>query len=381
LGLAADLDIRAPGAAAWLSRNKTRFGLVSGDGEPYHVQLAWTKDMSVEQFLGKTALTAEEATNADYTNSQGEYVQGQLRDHEINWNAEIQPGFGVNLRVFSEKLLKQMGIEPTQTKLMMLRAVAEKEGGGGMYNPFNVISGSGRTALTSSGKLVDRQETNMNYAAGKHREKGKPGTNVQHFDNIDEGVAFTAAHYLKNQTGLITLLRQPNPTWQQYIDLLNRNAATAAATKSWSGAPQVLRVVGKVAADYNDAVQSGDLEGLYRNYGQLGVGTTSHIANPYSSGGSGSKTKYWDSGVGNLRGDPNPSSPISMPSSPMLSSSGSSGIGGSYHEGSTVTISPVIHMNGTGGSGTVSEYDLKVMAKKIAKLIEQEARINKFRSM
>jgi hypothetical protein len=65
----------------------------------------------------------------------------------------------------------------------------------------------------------------------------------------------------------------------------------------------------------------------------------------------------------------------------MLSSSGSSGIGGSYHEGSTVTISPVIHMNGTGGSGTVSEYDLKVMAKKIAKLIEQEASINKFRSM
>jgi hypothetical protein len=379
LGLAADLDIRAPGAAAWLSRNKTRFGLVSGDGEPYHVQLAWTKDMSVEQFLGKTALTAEEATNPDYINSQGEHVQGQLRDHTINWNAEIQPGFGVNLRVFSEKLLKQMGIEPTQTKLMMLRAIAQKEGGGGMYNPFNVISGSGRTALTSSGKLVDRQETNMNYAGGKNREKGKPGTNVQHFDNIDEGVAFTAAHYLKNQTGLITLLRQPNPTWQQYIDLLNRNAATAAATKSWSGAPQVLQVVGKVAEDYNDAVQSGDLEGLYRNYGQLGVGTTSHIANPYSSGGSGSKTKYWDSGIG--RGDPNPGSPISIPTAPMLSSSGSSGIGGSYHEGSTVTISPVIHMNGTGGSGTVSEYDLKVMAKKIAKLIEQEASINKFRSM
>jgi hypothetical protein len=80
-------------------------------------------------------------------------------------------------------------------------------------------------------------------------------------------------------------------------------------------------------------------------------------------------------------GDPNPSSPISIPTAPMLSSSGSSGIGGSYHEGSTVTISPVIHMNGTGGSGTVSEYDLKVMAKKIAKLIEQEANLNKFRSM
>ena len=379
LGLAADLDISAPGAAAWLSRNKTRFGLVSGDGEPYHVQLAWTENMSVEQFLGKTALTAEEATNPDYINSQGEPVQGQLRDNGINWNAEIQPGFGVNLRVFSEKLLEQMGIEPTQTKLMILRSIAQKEGGGGMYNPFNVISGSGRTALTSSGKLVDRQETNMNYAGGKSREKGKPGTNVQHFDNIDEGVAFTAAHYLKNQTGLITLLRQPNPTWQQYIDMLHRHAAEAKRTNSWSSAPAILEVVGTVAGEYNSAVQSGDLEGLYRNYGQLGVGTTSHIANPYSAGGSGSKTKYWDSGIG--RGDPNPSSPMSIPSSPMLSSSGSSGGGGTYHEGSTVTISPIINMTSTGNSGTVSEYDLRSMAKKIAKLIEQEANITKFRSM
>jgi hypothetical protein len=359
LGLAADLDLTKPGAQAWFSRNATRFGLTTGDNEPWHVQLAWTKDMSVEQFLGKTALTVEEATNPDWVDSKGKYHQGQLRDNGIRWGAEIQSGFGVDLRVFSEKLLKQLNIEPTPAKLMMLRTFAQKEGSGGMYNPFNVISGSGRTTLNSRGESIDRQETNMNYAGGEHHIIGTPGTNVQHFDNIDQGVAFTAAHFIRNQTGLLTLLREPNPTYQQFIDQSTRNAAAAEIAGRWSSAPGLLQHAGTVESQYSRAQSSGDLAGLYRNYGSAAVGNI----NPY------------------MVGDPNPSSPMSVPSSPMLSSSGSSGGGGTYHEGSTVTISPVINMTSTGSSGTVSEYDLRSMAKKIAKLIEQESNITKFRSM
>jgi hypothetical protein len=38
-------------------------------------------------------------------------------------------------------------------------------------------------------------------------------------------------------------------------------------------------------------------------------------------------------------------------------------------------------MTSSGAGGSVSEYDLRTMAKRIAKLIEQETNINKIRSM
>lgn len=343
LGLAADLDLSSPGAQAWLSRNLTRFGLTTGDNEPWHVQLAWTKGMSVEQFLGKTAVTFDPSKPID------------LKSPGVNWESTIQPGSGVNLNSFSQKLLKQLGTNITLDKLMMLRSWAQKEGSGGLYNPFNVISGSGRKYKNSKGELVDRSETNFNYAAGEYHEAGSAGTNVQDFDNEDQGVAYTLSHLLRNESGFINFLRQEKPTYQQFIDFTKN---TAAKAKGWSAAPAVLKSIYVAPTELAAARKTNDYSGLYRSYGSYGIGN----ANPY------------------MVGDPNPEGPISIPSAPMLSS-GSSGTGSTYHEGSTITISPVIHMNGTGGNNTVSEYDLKLMAKKIARLIEQEANINKFRSM
>ena len=162
---------------------------------------------------------------------------------------------------------------------------------------------------------------------------------------------------MQNEKDLMKVLMMPNPTMDDI------NAALVRGTPGVNR-QQIKEFLPGVVKTYETALNSKDYLSILRGYGSTGLTKALGTTNAWLP----------------IVGDPVNSEPLSIPSAPMLSS-GSSGIGGSYHEGSTITISPVIHMNGTGNSGTVSEYDLKVMAKKIAKLIEQEASINKFRSM
>ena len=323
IGMAADLDLSDPKVKAWVKQNLYRFGLTTGEGEDHHVQLAWTKDMNVQKFLGETGLSFEEASK-------------NVRGRGVNWNQNINPGFGVDTSDFSEKLLKKFGTNITTEKLMWLRAWTKKEGGGGMYNPFNVVSGNNRRTIGG----LDRSETNYNQNGNYP---------VQNFDSLEQGLNYTAHHLTQHQTGLMKVLMQPNPTIADFKSVAGRN--TGASSKA------LMATIDSVVNEYNTAIKNKDLQGLYRNYGSYFGGTA-------------------------VAGDPQPEvSPMNIPSSPMTASVGGSLGGTTVNEGSTITISPVINMTSSGAGGSVSEYDLRTMAKRIAKLIEQESNLNKIRSM
>jgi len=323
IGMAADLDLSDPKVKAWVKQNLYRFGLTTGEGEDHHVQLAWTKNMTVQQFLGQTGLTREQASE-------------NVRGRGVTWAQNINPGFGVDTSDFSEKLLKKFGTNITTEKLMWLRAWTKKEGGGGMYNPFNVVSGNNRRTIAG----LDRSETNYNQNGNYP---------VQNFDTLEQGLNYTAHHLTKHQVGLMKVMMQPNPTIADFKSVASRS--TSASSRG------LMSVIDSVVNEYNTAIKNKDLQGLYRNYGNYFGGTA-------------------------VAGDPQPEvSPMSIPSSPMVASGGGSLGGTTVHEGSTITIAPVIHMTASGSGGSISEYDLRTMAKRISKLIEQETNINKIRSM
>lgn len=382
LGLAADLDLSNPKVAEYVKNNLYRFGLVSGDGEPQHVQLAWTKNMTATQFLGETSSvnkSPEEMADwlATRTNingigkdendvARGGGYSGGLRGAGVEWGQKISPGFGVSQYEFGKAFLQKFGevggfpITVTVPKLKLLRAISMREGSGGMFNPFNVVTGNNR----KTADLLDRPETNLNMN-GSHP--------VQHFDSFEQGVANTLHHYMQNDV-IMKILQLDNPTDAQVEEAINN----------------------LIIADIRDGDNPVNKRKILANFKTLGplandTGSLKKVNNiRLAFGSEGVNTAFgldpgtdWNS-VKGWSGDPMAGSsmqPMSIPSSPMLSSSGSSGGGGNYHEGSTVTISPVINMTSTGNSGAVSEYDLRSMAKKIAKLIEQESNITKFRSM
>jgi hypothetical protein len=328
IGMAADLDLSDPRVKEWVKQNLYRFGLSTGEGEDHHVQLAWTKGMNVKKFLGETGLSLEEASK-------------NVRGRGVTWKQNINPGFGVDTSEFSEKFLRQIGTNITPEKLMWLRAWTKKEGGGGLYNPFNVVSGNNRRTVAG----LDRSETNYNQNGNYP---------VQNFDTLQEGLNYTVHHLLNHQKGLMKVMMMPNPTIDDFKAVANRN--TGASSKG------LLSVIDGVVREYNNAVATKDYEGLARNYGTYGLA---------AAGGS-----Y------NFTGDPQPEvSPMSIPSSPMVTSGGGSLGGTTVHEGNTITIAPVINMTSSGSGGSISEYDLRTMAKRISKLIEQETNINKIRSM
>lgn len=323
IGMAADLDLSDPKVKAWVKQNLYRFGLTTGEGEDHHVQLAWTKNMNVQKFLGETGLSLEEASK-------------NVRGRGVTWAQNFNPGFGVDTSDFSEKFLKKIGTNITPEKLMWLRAWTKKEGGGGMYNPFNVVSGNNRRTLAG----LDRSETNYNQNGNYP---------VQNFDTLEQGLNYTVYHLMKHQTGLMKVMMQPNPTIADFKSVAGRS--TSASSRG------LMSVIDSVVNEYNNAIKNKDLQGLYRNYGSYFGGTA-------------------------VTGDPQPEvSPMNIPSSPMIASGGGSLGGTTVHEGSTITIAPVINMTSSGSGGSVSEYDLRTMAKRIAKLIEQETNINKIRSM
>jgi hypothetical protein len=332
IGMAADLDLSAPGAEAWVRNNLWRFNMSSGKGEPWHVQPTWAKDMKASQYLGETALSKDEVLNSNH--------QSRLR-------ATLQAGSGVNLNNFYERFLKSVGTNVTLEKLQLLRTITTKEGGGAAFNPFNVVSGNNRQ--TPDG--LERSETNYNINGDNNRFP------VQNFDNIEQGLDYTKFHYMQYEKELMKVLMMPNPTMDDI------NAALVRGTPGVNR-QQIKEFLPGVVKTYETALNSKDYLSILRGYGSTGLTKALGTTNAWLP----------------IVGDPVDSQPLSIPSAPMLSS-GSSGTGSTFHEGNTITISPVIHMNGTGGNSTVSEYDLKLMAKKIARLIEQEANINKFRSM
>ena len=382
LGLAADLDLSNPKVAEYVKNNLYRFGLVSGDGEPQHVQLAWTKNMTAQQFLGETSSvnkSPEEMADwlATRTNingigkdendvPRGGGYHGGLRGAGVDWGQKISPGFGVSQYEFGKAFLQKFGevggfpITITVPKLKLLRAISIREGSGGMFNPFNVVTGNNR----KTADLLDRPETNLNMN-GSHP--------VQNFDSFEQGVANTLHHYMENEV-LMKILQLDNPTDAQVEEAINnliiediREGDNPINKRKMLAN---FKTLGPLA---NDAGSPQKVNNIRLAFGSEGVNTAFGL----DPGTDWNSVKGWS-------GDPMAGSsmqPMSIPSSPMLSSSGSSGGGGNYHAGSTVTISPVINMTSTGNSGAVSEYDLRSMAKKIAKLIEQESNITKFRSM
>lgn len=328
IGMAADLDLSDSKTKAWVKANLWRFGLASGDGEDHHVQLSWTKNMGVKKFLGETALTFDQASK-------------NARQGGVTWAQNINPGFGVDTSEFSEKLLKRLGTTVTLEKLQWLRAWTQKEGGGGMYNPFNVVSGSNRRTVEGR----DRTETNYNQNGNYP---------VQNFGSLEEGINFTLYHLLNHQVGLMKVMMQPNPSIEDF------KAVASKSTKS--GSVGLMNNIDSVVNRYNKAVEEKDYAGIARNYGSTGM-----------------------IGLG-LVGDPQPSvspmtsSPMFIPNTSISSSNMGMSGGNTVHQGSTITISPVINMTSSGANGSISEYDLRSMAKRIAKLIEQETNINKIRS-
>ena len=384
LGLAADLDLSNPAGAAYVKNNLYRFGLVSGNGEPQHVQLAWTKNMTAKQFLGETSSvnkSPEEmadwlATRTNINgigldendNARGGGYNGGLRGAGVEWGQKISPGFGVSQYEFGKAFLQKYGeltgrpVTVTVPKLKLLRAISMKEGSGGMFNPFNVVTGNNR----KTADLLDRPETNFNFGNG-------PLHPVQSFDNFEQGVEYSLHHYMGNEA-IMKLLQLDNPTDAQVEELLNN--LIIADRRDGDDPSNKIKTLGHfktLGPLGNDISSLKKVNNIRLAFGSEGVNTAFGL----DPGTDWNSVKGWS-------GDPMAGSsmqPMSIPSSPMLSSSGSSGGGGTYHEGSTVTISPVINMTSTGNSGTVSEYDLRSMAKKIAKLIEQESNITKFRSM
>jgi hypothetical protein len=328
IGMAADLDLSDPKTKAWVKANLWRFGLASGDGEDYHVQLGWTKNMGVKKFLGETALTFDQASK-------------NARQGGVTWAQNINPGFGVDTSEFSEKLLKRLGTTVTLEKLQWLRAWTQKEGGGGMYNPFNVVSGSNRRTVDGR----DRTETNFNQNGNYP---------VQNFDSLDQGINYTLYHLLNHQVGLMKVMMQPNPSIEDF---------KAVASKSTQpGSVGLMNNIDSVVDRYNQAVREKDYAGIVRNYGSTGIVPLGLVGDPQPSV------------------SPMTSSPMFIPNTSISSSNMGMSGGNTVNEGSTITISPVINMTSSGANGSISEYDLRSMAKRIAKLIEQETNINKIRS-
>jgi hypothetical protein len=358
LGLAADLDLSDPRAALYVAQNLWRFGLSSGkaDGEPGHIQLSWTKDMSVSQFLGSTAMSYDEA----FFKGSGTDDESGFRDTSPNmFNASTLAEFGgVNLNQFNRSFLTRLGTTITLNKLKVLTAISHKEGTGGNYNPWNIVSNNDRK-VTINGRIFDRSETNFNRNAEENRWP------VQNFDNFKEGVDSALYHYLKSNEGLMQVLMEENPSMERLKAVLSTSSNYRKKLKALNDTTE---------PQWEKAILDKNYQGIANSYGKEGLDAVIPIEDW------GKKMGAWGGSVG----DPVSGSsmqPMSIPNSPMLSSSGSSGGGSNYHEGSTVTISPVINMTSTGNNGAVSEYDLRSMAKKIAKLIEQESNITKFRSM
>ena len=334
------------------------------DGEDGHIQLAYTKDMSVSQFLGSTAMSYDEAFLKGSGLSAGQGFRSQTANM---FNASTLAQFGgVNLNQFNRSFLNRLGTTITLNKLKFLTAISAKEGSGGNYNPWNVVSNNNR--FTADG--IERVETHFNINGTEIIDGKEVKTNrypVQNFDSFTEGVSSSLYHYVKNNEGIMKVLLEEDPSMERLQEVLSRLTGAGAV-----GTLKHLR--GSVTTDWDDAVRDKNVQGIANSYGAEGLNEVIPITD-WSK-----KMGAWGGSIG----DPVSGSsmqPMSIPNSPMLSSSGSSGGGGTYHEGSTVTISPVINMTSTGNSGTVSEYDLRSMAKKIAKLIEQESNITKFRSM
>jgi len=335
IGMAADIDMSDPRVAAWVRNNKWRFNLVSGEGEEHHLQLAWTKDMSLSQFLGTTGLSMEQAnTNAHVA------IGGRAR-----YTNSFRPGFGVDINKFSEALLRRWGYTITPEKIMLLRSWSDKEGTGGSYNPMNVVSGNNRYDPTTG---YERVETNYNIN-GRHP--------VQNFDNFEQGVEYTALHLGTNNSALMSVLSKTNPT----VDEIRA----------------VLSSVGRQT-----------MLGIFNNYVKRSQDSGYTIHNAAKMTGTSGVQKFlsgMDLGTRNIftfAGDPQmpgsgSTSPVSLPSlMPVSQSSGTSSV---VHQGSTVTISPGNNLQTTGNAGNISEYDLRLMAKRIAKLIEQETNLDKIR--
>jgi len=334
--MAADIDMSDPRVAAWVRNNKWRFNLVSGEGEEHHLQLAWTKDMSLSKFLGTTGLSMEQANtnthvamggNSRYTNS-------------------FRPGFGVDINKFSEALLRRWGYTITPEKIMLLRSWSDKEGTGGSYNPMNVVSGNNRVDPATG---YERAETNYNVNGGGLFP-------VQNFDSFSQGVEYTALHLGTNNSALMSVLSKPNPT----VDEI-RGVLSAVGRKTMLGI-------------FNGYVEKSQASGYDIN-AAFNMTGTSGVQKMISGMDVGKK-------MAGFAGDPQmpgsgSTSPVSLPSiMPVSQSSGTSSV---VHQGSTVTISPVINLQTTGTAGNISEYDLRLMAKRIAKLIEQETNLDKIR--
>lgn len=334
IGMAADLDLSDTKTKAWVKANLWRFGLASGDGEDYHVQLGWTKNMGVKKFLGETALTLDQASKNARSSA----------TPEQRWARRINPGFGVDMNEFSEAFLKKLGTTITIPKLQWLKAWTQMEGGGGSYNPLNVISGNNRRTVDGR----DRTETNFNSENG-------PLHPVQNFDSLDQGVNYTLSHLGNYQKGFMKLFMQPNPSIEDFKAQANRNTG--------SGSKGVLNNIDSVVKRYNQAVTDKDYAGIARNYGSTGTASLGLVGDPQPSV------------------SPMTSSPMFIPNTSISSSNMGMSGGNTVNEGSTITISPVINMTSSGANGSVSEYDLRLMAKRIVKLIEQETNINKIRSM
>ena len=338
LGMAADLDLSDPKMKAWVLANADRFGLTIPDkrDEPWHIQPSYAKNISTpKELVASTGIPLEKW-------GAGKRPDGTYPQLGFNVTAGTHSTAGINVNRWSMELLRRLKAPITVNNLQFLKSWMAAEGSGGRYNPFNIVQGQGKT--TESG--VYRREMILSNANGANNP-------VMNYRNEAEGLDTTST-WLANpkhseRVAIVNALRDGN---HSVADLAHLRNLMGGGAQPGPFAP------GKYT------------EGTYKNIIKTDTG--------YNSSQSFVDTIKSQalSGIG----DPNPNGPLSIPNAPTLSST-SSGTGSTYHEGSTITISPVIHMNGTGGNSTVSEYDLKLMAKKIARLIEQEANINKFRSM
>jgi hypothetical protein len=339
IGMAADIDLSDPRVAQWVRNNKWRFNLVNGEGEEHHLQLAWTKDMSLPQFLGKTALSLEEASKNTHV-----AMSGSRR-----YTTSFRPGFGVDINKFSEALLRRWGYTITPEKIMLLRSWSDKEGTGGSYNPMNVVSGNNRVDPATG---YERAETNYNVNGGGLFP-------VQNFDSFQQGVEYTALHLGTNNSAIMSVLSQPNPTADEIRSVLSAVGRTTMLN---------------IFNGYAERAQGAGY-GINEAYNMTG---TSGVQQLISNMNAGKK-------MAGFAGDPQVSSSSrSITSSPIMMSNSVTptstvGTPSVINQGSTVTISPVINMTTTGNSGSVSEYDLRLMAKRLAKLIEQETNLDKIR--
>lgn len=330
MGLAADLDLSDPKMAAWVAKNATRFGIASPDAnEPFHVQPSYAKNIKNRtQFNQETGVTVSS--------------DGKHDDFGFRFNSNLHSTAQINPNIWSVKFLKGIGAPTSLNNIQFIKAWMAAEGSGGRYNPLNNASGR-ETQYTADGVL--KRERFFSDRNGLNNP-------VINFATEEEGLNYSVNRTRNGNTALLEALRKGDVSLQDLAHL--RNLAGGGAAEG-ALAPGTY-----TEATWKDAAA------------ETGPASASH----YTSAAFGKA-------FGGFAGDPTPdyvSQPLSIPSAPMLSS-GSSGTGSTFHEGNTITISPVIHMNGTGGNSTVSEYDLKLMAKKIARLIEQEANINKFRSM